>query len=383
MAKTAFTTAHALRISKWSAVMFKYGLQNTFFGKFLGKFQREAETENTAGQGVSISTDPNAIVQLRMELAKGKGDKITFPMRAPLVSEGVVGDEDLEGTEEAMSFYDFSVELKEIAHAVRTKGRLSDKRVAFDVKKQAVVGLSEWMGRKVDGYTREALSGIASADGNVAANAPISLRSKWVGGETEAGELSHCTNDLDAELITSASTWLFGPKTIQAVKRRAQMAVPKIRPLHIGGKDFYVMFLHPYQVKALKATDQWAEIQKMAGVRGDKNPIFTGALGMWDGVVLHEWERLHTRLGAGGSTATEYFDSGDNVPSAINAARALLCGAQACVHAFGALPRPLSKKFDYGRKWGVGVDCQLTVAKTEFDSKDYGVIAVDTAIEPD
>lgn len=382
MAKTQFTTAHALRITKWSAIMFKYGLSNTFFGKFLGKFQRQAETENTGGKGVNISTDPNAIVQLRMELAKGKGDKITFPMRAPLVSEGVVGDEDLEGTEEAMSFYDYSVELKEIAHAVRTKGRLSDKRVAFDVKQQAVIGLSEWMGRKIDGYTREAMSGIASVDGNVAANPPISLRSKWVGGETEAGVLSHCTNDLDAEL-TVAATYLFGPKTIQAVRRRAQMAVPKVRPIRISGKDYYVMFIHPFQAKALKATDQWNEIQKMAGVRGEKNPIFTGALGMWDGVILHEWERLHTRLGASGTGATELFDTGDTVGNGVNAARALLCGAQAVVHAFGALPRPLSKMFDYGRKWAVGVDCQLAVSKTEFDSKDYGVIAVDTAIEPD
>ena len=383
MARTPFTTAHALRMTKWSAIMFKFGLSNTFFGKFLGKYQRQAETENTGGKGVTISTDPNAIVQLRMELSKGKGDKITFPMRAPLEGSGVTGDDDLEGNEEALTFYDYSVELGEIAHAVRTKGRLSDKRVAFDVKQQAVIALSEWMGRKIDGYTRDALSGIASADANVSANAPVSLRSKWVGGETSAGVLSHCTNDLDAELVSSASTWLFGTKTIQAVRRRAQMAEPKIRPLRIGGRDFYVMFVHPYQVKALKATDQWAEVQRMAGVRGLKNPIFTGALGEWDGVVLHEWERLHTRLGAGGTTSTEVFDSGDGVPSAINAARALLCGAQAVVHAFGALPRPLSKMFDYGRKWGVGCDCQLVVSKTEFDSKDYGVIACDTAIVPD
>ncbi|HUX00547.1 MAG TPA: N4-gp56 family major capsid protein [Phycisphaerae bacterium] len=379
MPPTEFSTAHPLREVKQSAAMWKYALSNTYFGKFIGPYEGP---RNIGGPGIIISTSDNALVQVRMELAKGPGDKITFPIRVPLASAGVTGDDDLEGNEEAMAFLDFSIELFQIAHAVRGKGRLSDKRVVFDVRNQGRIALVEWQGRKIDLYTLCAMSGIASDDGNVAANAPSTNR-KWTGGQDKAGVLYHTANNLDSE-ITSATNHLFGAKVIEAVKRKAQLATPKVRPIHVNGRDIYAMFLHPYQVKALKATTEWPDIQKSANVRGAKNPIFTGALGEWDGVVLHEWERLECRTGAvAQSGPTEYFDSSDILPNGITAARALFCGAQAAVQAYGALPRPLAKQFDYGRKWGVGIDCMLVVAKPEFGTEDYSVIVVDTAIVAD
>lgn len=379
MALTHFDTTTNLRVTRQDPRVWLYGQSNTFFGKFVGPMGKARK--NDSGDGVIIETSANAIVQLSMEFTKAKGDRVTIPLRVPLYSAGVTADGDLEGTEEELTFHDFSFELKSTGHAVRGSGDLSDRRVAFNVKGQAKEALTEWMGRQIDYYVLCAMSGLATPDGNVAAVAPAATR-RWIGGQTAAGAVAKVAA---LEDLNVATDYLFGPQVITTVKRMAQLSVPKVRPVTIGGKDHYVMFIHPYQVKALKATTEWGQIHQNASVRGEKNPIFTGALGMYDNVWLHEWERIETRDGDGAGIDT-YFDAGDAgtpLDATIDAARALFCGAQSVIEAFGRTPRALAKQFDYNRKWGVGMDCHLAVAKPVFDSLDYGVIAVDTCIVPD
>jgi len=302
------------------------------------------------------------------------------------MSEGKTGDDKLEDSEEKLDFYDFDVTLGQIRHAVRSAGKLSDKRPAFDMKQQAKPALGEWAMHKVDNYTLAALSGLASADANVSANAPSTGR-KWVGGQTIGttgiGTLHHVETNLDAEFTATSTDHLFGPQVIAAVKRKAIMTEPIIRPIIVDGQERYVMFIHPYQAKALRSDWEWINSHCEADVRGQKNAIFTGALGMYDGVILHMWPKVEARLGAGGSTPSEYFDSGDDLDSTVYAARALFCGAQAVVQAYGKLPSYEADTFDYGNQWGVAIGMQITVDKVEFDSKDLGVMAVDTEIEPD
>jgi len=375
MAKTEFSTSHALRVERWSVVMFQYARFKCFFSKFIGK-------NDGSSKGVTVSTDSNSMVQLKGDFRKKKGDKVTFAMLAPLIGDGITGDDNLEGNEEALRFYDFAVELFKVRHAVRSEGTLSDRRVIFDAKAKAKPALGTWLAHKIDNYTLAALSGIASSDGNLAAVAPSTNR-KWVGGQTAAGVLTHTTNNLDSEFGATATDEIFGTKVIEAVKRKAKLVEPIIRPLVIEGKSFYVMLLHPLQVKALKAETAWKDIQSAAGVRGLKNPIFTGMLGEWDGVILHEWEKIEMRLGEGASTVSEYFDSGDDLDSGVQGARALFCGAQAAVHAYGELPYYKAKEFDYGDEWGIAVGAILAVSKPVLNSEDYGVMVVDTQVVPD
>jgi N4-gp56 family major capsid protein len=372
MAKTEFTTSHALRVEKWSAVMFKYGAFRSYFSKFIGPRVR--------ARGVDLATSPNALCQLKMDLKKGKGDKITYPMVAALENAGVTGDNKLEDNEERLTAYDYAVELGKTRNAVRSEGELSDKRVVFDAKMVAKDALGPWLGTRIDKYCLAALSGTASDDGNVSASAPSSNR-RWYGGQTSADVLESVANDA---AIDSSTNNIFGPAVIEAIKRKARATEPIVRPLMINGKEYYVMFIHPYQSKALKSSTKWINAQQYANWRGEeRNPLFTGALGIWDGVIIHEWERVETRLGAGGSTASEYFESGDDCANGIYVARALFCGAQAVVQAWGKQPYFRAETFDYGDEWGVAVGAMVGVGRPEFNSEDYGVITVDTAYVPD
>ena len=78
-----------------------------------------------------------------------------------------------------------------------------------------------------------------------------------------------------------------------------KVATNQMRKVMVGNKDYYVMFLHPYQVTDLRTntnTGQWIDIQKaaMTGGQVSDNPIFTGALGIYNGVILFESVRMPT-----------------------------------------------------------------------------------------
>jgi len=379
MAKTEISTSHALRVEKWSALLWQYPRYKSFFSKFIGK--------NTKARGVALKTDPNALCQMIMDFRKGKGDKVTFPMTAPLRGEGRVEGEKLEDHEEAMSFYNWAVELKKVRHAVRTDDTdFIEKRLAFDFKVEAKNALGIWSGHKIDGYSLAALTGVASSDGNVAANAPSTNR-KLYGGQTVADVLT--TETTDAAIANGGANdednYLFGPMIIDAAKRKALITEPKVRPIIINGKEHYVHFIHPYQHKALRASALWQNAQRNANIRGEKNPLFSGALGIWNNVIIHEYEKIETRLGDGvGTSPATYFESGDPVPNGKYVARSLFCGAQSVVQAWGKLPTFIPKNdFDYFDEWGIASKLLVGVSKPEFNSEDYGVIIVDTAYEPD
>jgi N4-gp56 family major capsid protein len=187
---------------------------------------------------------------------------------------------------------------------------------------------------------------------------------------------------------------LFGTQVISLVKRMAMRTVTTdgtkplcpLRPIIINGKAHYVMFVDTYQAKAVKAESAWQQAQREANNRGKDNPLFTGMLGIWDNVVLHELEWLHRRTGAGGVTADEFFDTtSDSCADGITVARGLFCGAQAAGMAWGMKPAYKAKEFDYGRKHGVAVDMiygskQAAFASTGGSDIPFGVITVDTAV---
>jgi len=71
-----------------------------------------------------VGSGTDSIVQLRTELGKGEGDKITFGIRLPLTGAGVVGRDTVEGNEEKLIFKDFDMTIEELNHAVDTGGKM-------------------------------------------------------------------------------------------------------------------------------------------------------------------------------------------------------------------------------------------------------------------
>ena len=91
--------------------------------------------------------------------------------------------------------------------------------------------------------------------------------------------------------------------------------------------------------------------------RGMDNPLFTGALGMWDGVVVHEHDMIQKMT--------------DN---SVNANRNLFLGAQAGLVAFGGDHAWHEETVDRGNKLSVSAAIIYEMSKAKFNSKDFSVI---------
>lgn len=154
----------------------------------------------------------------------------------------------------------------------------------------------------------------------------------------------------------------------------AKTTSPLIRPIKVGSSDYYVMFLHPDQVRSLRsasvAAGSWFDIQKAALTGGEieDNPIFTGALGVHNGVVLHEWSRLPPAVSSGANVA--------------NTRRAVFCGAQAAALAYGQgtsdAPKYIEDTFDFKRQFGVSVQTIAGLKKSIFNATDFATIVAAT-----
>ena len=144
-----------------------------------------------------------------------------------------------------------------------------------------------------------------------------------------------------------------------------------IKPIQIDGIDTYVMIIDPCQARDLMADPVWREAQEHAGLRGKDNPIFSGALGMYEGVVMHVSPRIwRTETGA----------------SNTKVGHALFLGAQAAVFAVGGEPEWYEDTFDYGNQVGFKFGRIFGIEKAQYDGTnpvDFGCINVLTASEDD
>lgn len=321
-----------------------------------------------------MGTDSNSLIQIKTEVNKGPGDRITFGIRQQLGGAGVQGDATLEGNEEALITYSQNVTIDQLRHAVRSSGKMSEQRVPFTVRDEARDGLADWWSERIDRWFFNQITGnTAQSDvrftGMQAVVAPDSGHQVFANiGPTVASAIA-----ATAETSLSATTVArFHLGIIDRAVEKGKLAVNYLRPIRVGSKDMLVAFLHPYQVTSLRqstAASQWSDIQKAAITGGqiDDNPIFTGALGVYNNVVLHESVRVP--LVAGATVGTN------------DVARAVLCGAQAACLAFG---RGFGKNtfswkeelFDYENQLGVAAGCQAGLVKTRFNGSDFAAVTM-------
>jgi N4-gp56 family major capsid protein len=330
-------------------------------------------------------TDENNILQLKNDLKKEKGDTVNFGLTAKLSGAAVTGDSELEGNEEAVSSYSESVAIDQARFAVRLTGRYDEQRIAYNMREDAKgklgIRVNEFLERqvfmKLGSVTTLTLTDVA---GNIySAQATFSNSADIVAAAIEAAGSGTRYICADTEGLDSlAETDILTTTLITRGKTKGMVTsagTPRLQPIKIKGKEYLVMFVHPWQAADLKtaASSIWAQAQRDAQMRGEDNPIFTGALGIWDGVILHEHEYVPTcqtssAFGVGGTAATA------------RAFRSIICGCQAAVMAEAANSMLMVEKtFDYENKVGYAVNFLGGIQKPQFNSIDYAVVTVDTS----
>jgi N4-gp56 family major capsid protein len=64
--------------------------------------------------------------------------------------EGIEGDATLEGNEEALQFFDDNVRINQLRHATRIKGRMTEQRVPYNLRRVSRDRLADWWAQRMD-----------------------------------------------------------------------------------------------------------------------------------------------------------------------------------------------------------------------------------------
>lgn len=329
-------------------------LKMTSFNKLLGK-------------------DKRSIFQELTELTKSAGDTIKYDLLMQMTGSGVTGDNRMRDNEEALVYYQDSVKIDQLrnAHAFR---RMSQQRTLHDLRMDAKSNLADWFAGKLSSYGFRSLCGDTtfSFAGNTA-TAPDSDHYIVCGDVAHSGTIA--TDE--ASLGNNDQIQL---ADLDYAKEAAKTLTPPIRPTMIDGQEYFVVYLHTYSVTDIRldvnnsAYTDWPTIQMYANKRGLKNPIFTGALGVYNGMIIMESTYLPSFNGAAASTVR----------------RNLFLGAQAGVFARGSAYDGIERERmgkdnlmswyeqtdDYGNEKGISVGSIFGLKSTLFNSKDYGKIVM-------
>ena len=321
------TVPEALVCKAWANSTWTAAMNDIFFGKFTG-------------------TDAGSIIQIQTDLSKGnEGDTITIPLLMKLTGAGVSGDDTLEGNEEALTYRNMAVTINQIRNGVRLKGKFEEKKSKLKMRTDARTALQTWLTEKIDSMLFTALTANPTSDRIVYASS----------AKTEVGTTA--ADKFTTDIIGKA-------KRIATTDSNA-----RIRPVKVNKGNYYVMVIDPWQARDLKSDEKWLAAQQHAALRGLDNPIFTGALGLYDGVVIHENDQIsRTATGASG----------------IKVGHALFLGAQAAAFAEGAPVEWNEDDFDYHNQKGFAIGRIFGVAKSKYKfdgtkDTDFGCIQVVTS----
>lgn len=359
MADVTLSTSHAVTAEQFNDQTFQEYLKKQVLAKYMG-------------------TSSESMVHVNEDLGKSPGDAITFNLVSQVDGAGISGDSTLEGNEEAFSVYGQRVTVNQYRNAIRLAGKLTEQRSPFSLREQQRPQLVNWMAQKGE---NDVFSALHTLNGTAYASAAeVAVKDAWLAANSDrvlfgAATSNNASNDHSAALLEIDGTNdILDTDQISLARRLAQLANPKIRPIRLeGGEEIYVMFAHPYCVRDLKASTAWQQAQREAKMRGDMNPIFTGAAGMYDGVVVVETDRISLLSGVGASS--------------IDVAANFLCGAQAVLWAQAGVDgqKMVMKEdqFDYENQVGVAIASMYGVAKAVFNGKDHGVVTTYSAAVAD
>lgn len=328
-----------------------------------------------------IGSGDNAVIQRITELTKTeRGEQVLMQLVADLVGDGVIGDNEREGNEEALQSYTQLINIDLITHSVRNKGKLADQKTVINFREMGRDRLAYWLANRVDQLALLTLSGISYAyqnDGSLRVNSPFPNLAFAADVTAPSSKRALMWNGTALVASNTASiTSSYVPSYKMIVDAVAYAKSHYVKPLMAGGKEYYVMFVQPGTLAALKKdADYQRAVTNLALKNGEDSPFFTGGTVTIDGVVIHEHRLVYNTKGlASGSK----WGGG-----AVDGTRTLLCGSQALGMADIGVPEWNEKLFQYGSQQGINVDKMLGLVKPKFYSiydksvEDFGVITID------
>ena len=380
MANTNFSALTSEQLTIWSRDFWRVARNMSFINQF-------------AGSG------PNAMVQRISELTQSeKGARAVITLLADMTGDGVVGDNTLEGNEEALRAYDIVVQLDQLRFANRLAGRLADQKSVVNFREHSRDALAYAMADRIDQLAFLTMSGVSYGVKNNGA-----LRNTLGSGQnlsdlafssdvTAPTTNRHRRWDASSGLVAGDVTAVAAADTIKYETIVALKAYAKdnyIRGIRAAGnEEVFHLFVTPQVMADLKLDSDFLANVRNAGVRGPSNELFSGSSSlMVDGVMVHEFRHVFNTngatSGASGNAGSNGYKWGANAD--IDGSACLFVGAQGLAMADIGLPEIVEDSFDYGNQNGISIGKIFGFKKPKYNSdhngavEDFGIIRLDVA----
>lgn len=333
-----------------------------------------------------IGTGENSMIQRITELTRTeKGERVLMQLVADLIEDGVIGDNEREGNEEALQNYEQEITIDLISHQVKNKGKLADQKTVIRFREQARDKLAYWLANRIDQLVFLTLSGVSYAyynNGRPRTGSPFPNLS-FAADVSAPTAKRHLRWDSVNGLVAGDTTAVADTDVATYAMVVDAMAYAKdhyIKPLMADGKEYFVALVKPGTLAQFKKDPDYQRALIGALPRSKEHPWFTGATVTIDGLVLHEHNLVYSTTGA--AAGQKWGALG-----AVDGTRTLICGAQALGMADLGPPEWDEEYFDYKSKQGISVDKMFGLLKPKFYSiydrsvEDFGVLAIDHALK--
>jgi len=367
VASTNFGLLTTEQKTVWERTTWKQGRNANFFERFVG------------GSG--------AMVHRVDELTQDeRGTRAVLTLVADLEGDGVVGDNELEGNEEAIKAYDKVINIDQMRHANKSKGRMAEQGSVVRFREQSRDVLGHWAGDRLTQLMFLTLSGVpynkTTADGTrvgsqfpqlaFAADVAAPTANRHFRLDESSGSVTLEAGDTSAVAANDIPT--FDMLTLMKAKAQEQLIKPIRGEGDLAGLETYFVFMTPQGMAKLKMDSRFHQALRDAMPRTPNNPLFRGAnVYFIDGMAIY----VHNHV---------YHSSTWGVGGDVLGQAVLLTGAQAIGFADIGIGNWVEKEFDYDAKPGIAYSKILGLLKPQFRSsvtgtvEDFSVIRVDTAI---
>lgn len=317
-----------------------------------------------------MGTDENSIIQLKEDLTKKKGDKVTFALVNELTGAGVTGNTTLEGNEEGLDSRSHPLTVAPLRHAVAISD-WDEQKSAIDLRDAGKMMLKMWAMSKM---RDEIITALGSINGVAYASASAAQRNAWIVDNSDRVQVGKLRSNYNATHATALANIdntddKLTPEAVSLMKRLAQTSSPKIRPIRLNeDEEWYVLFANSRSFRDFALNSTVTQANRDARNRGLDNPLFTGGALVWDGVIVREIPEIGILTGVGAGS--------------IDVGPVYMCGAQAVGVGWAQRTKTTTNVRDYGFLHGVGCSEIRGIEKMTFgtgagdtdDLKDHGVV---------
>ena len=257
--QTRISHSNPLSLRDWDKKVFLSARKRTFWDKLRGvdtsNGKAQKMVEDYEKKGRSLMTDSNSFMESRT-LANGEGTEEIFKLQVvgdyADDTNWIMNDNLLENHEKNMEFASQSVVYDIHKFGVNRGGSKTKVETDIDLVASMHTQVSISTAERLDFLRFKACR--ATAYSNTAS----------VSGSSVAVRIG--------ALVDMAQTG----KGIDKI----------IKPVKIGGEDYYVLGLSIADARVWRNSAEYGQAQREANERSAKNPIFTGALGIYENVII-------------------------------------------------------------------------------------------------